>query len=104
MHVLMKQKTLFGRGAWAESSKVREPRRILCHVACSLRWYGNGISFRWSLGNYPARVQSWWGSGAFLVVRLSARRATSEAVRASGRLIGHTTDWGLLQPLPNSLS
>ena len=26
-HILTKQKTLLGRGAWAESSRVREPRR-----------------------------------------------------------------------------
>ena len=26
-HVLTKQETLLGRGAWAESSRVREPRR-----------------------------------------------------------------------------
>ena len=45
MHVLTKQETLLGRGAWAESSRVREPRRTALPCACSLGFYGDGISF-----------------------------------------------------------
>ena len=44
-HVLTKQETLLGRGAWAESSRVREPRRTALSCACSLGFYGDGISF-----------------------------------------------------------
>ena len=44
-HVLTKQETLLGKGTRVESSKVREPGELLCHVACSLGFYGDGISF-----------------------------------------------------------
>ena len=44
-NVLTKQETLLGRGALAESSRLRKPRRLLCHVAHSLRFYGVEISF-----------------------------------------------------------
>ena len=39
-HVLTKQETLLARGAQAESSRIREPRR----TARSLGVYGDGIS------------------------------------------------------------
>ena len=45
-HVLTKQETLLGRGGRAESSRVREPRRTALHVARSLGFYGDGVSFR----------------------------------------------------------
>ena len=45
-HVLTKQGILLGKGAWVESSRVRNPGELLCHVACSLGFYGDGISFR----------------------------------------------------------
>ena len=45
-HVLTKQEALLGTGALAESVKVREPRKTLCHVAHSLRFYRDGISSR----------------------------------------------------------
>ena len=44
-HVLTKQEILLGKGTRVESSKVREPGELLCHVACSLGFYGDGISF-----------------------------------------------------------
>ena len=44
--MLAKQEMLLGRGAWVEGRRVREPRGLLCHVARSLRFYGNGVSFR----------------------------------------------------------
>ena len=44
--MLTKQEMLLGRGAQAESSRVREPRELLCHVVHSLRFYSDGISFR----------------------------------------------------------
>ena len=45
-HVLTKQERLLGKGTRAESSRVREPGEQLCHMACSLRFYGDGISFQ----------------------------------------------------------
>ena len=45
-HVLTKQESLLGKGTRAESSRVREPGEQLCHMACSLRFYGDGISFQ----------------------------------------------------------
>ena len=43
-HVLTKQEILLGKGVQAESRRVREPRRTA--LPCSLRFYGDGISFR----------------------------------------------------------
>ena len=39
-HVLTKQETLLGRGAWAESSRVREPRRTFlpCGLQSLVSW------------------------------------------------------------------
>ena len=45
-NVLTKQKTLLGRGIWAESSRVREPRRTALPLDRRLRFYGNEVSFR----------------------------------------------------------
>ena len=45
-HMLTKQKSLLGRGTWAERCRVRNPGELLCHVACSLQFYGEGIIFR----------------------------------------------------------
>ena len=42
--VLTKQEILLGRGAPVESSRVRDPE-LFCHMACSLGFYGDGISF-----------------------------------------------------------
>ena len=44
--MLTKQAILLGRGTWVESSRVREPKSLLCHVAHSLGFYDDGISFR----------------------------------------------------------
>ena len=43
--MLIKQETLLGRGTWAESSRVRGPKTTALHGACSLRFYGNEVSF-----------------------------------------------------------
>ena len=52
-HMLTKQETLLGRGFQVESRRVREPRgtqeprtELLCHVTCSLGFYGDGINFQ----------------------------------------------------------
>ena len=45
-NVLTKQKTLLGRGIWAESSRVREPRRTALPSGSHVRFYGDRISFQ----------------------------------------------------------
>ena len=53
-HELPKQETWLGRGAQMESRGVRNPGERLCLVACSPRFYGDGITF-WILS-----AQSFW--------------------------------------------
>ena len=55
-HVLTKQQILLGRGAQAESRRVREPRRTALPVAFHLGFYDDGISF-WVISS-----QSLWFS------------------------------------------
>ena len=43
--MLTEQEVLLGKGPRAESSQLREPRGLLCPMAHSLRFYGEGISF-----------------------------------------------------------
>ena len=45
-HMLTKQEILLRKGAWVESSRVRDPGELLCHMARSLRFSGYGISFQ----------------------------------------------------------
>ena len=45
-HVLTKQEILLGKGARVESSRVTEPGELLCRMARSLGFYGDGISFQ----------------------------------------------------------
>ena len=49
-HVLTKQEILLGKGARAESRRVREPRRTALRLARSLGFYAD-VS-RWSLANH----------------------------------------------------
>ena len=44
--MLTKQEILLGKGTWVESNRIREPGEQLCHMACSLGFYGDGISFQ----------------------------------------------------------
>lgn len=62
IYMLTKQKTLLGRGAQVESSRVKDPRRTAPLEACSLKFSGNGVSF-WVV----CLVRTWSGSGSFLV-------------------------------------
>ena len=60
-HVLTKQEILLGRGAQAESSRLREPRRTA--LPCDLQSWGFmvlGLASEFSLANHP-------DSGPFLV-------------------------------------
>ena len=59
--MLTKQETLLGRGSWEESRRVRDPRGLLCHVAHSLGFYGDGIVPGLFLANHA-------DSESFLVV------------------------------------
>ena len=44
--VLTKQETLLGRGAWVESREGEGTQeKLLCHMACSLRFHGDEVSF-----------------------------------------------------------
>ena len=63
-HELTKQETLLGRGTRAESSRARNPGGLLCPMACSLRFYGDRVSFGLSLANHS-------DSGSFLVASAS---------------------------------
>ena len=63
--MLTKQEILLGKHVRVESSRVREPRRTaLPRGSRSLRLYGDGISFLWSLANHS-------NSESFLVVHSS---------------------------------
>ena len=42
--MLTKQEILLGKGTWVESSRMREPGGLLCHVTLSLGFYDDGIS------------------------------------------------------------
>ena len=44
--MLTKQEILLERSIWVDSGRVREPKSLLCHVAHSLGFYDDGISFR----------------------------------------------------------
>ena len=44
--MLTKQEILLGKGARVESSRVTEPGELLCRMARSLGFYGDGISFQ----------------------------------------------------------
>ena len=45
-HVLTKHKILLGKGAGGRAVGEGNPGELLCRVACNLRFYDDGISFR----------------------------------------------------------
>ena len=55
----MLTKTLLGRRTWAESRRVREPRRTALPRGSQPLVFGNGVS---------RLTRTWSGSGSFLVV------------------------------------
>ena len=65
-HKLTKQKTLQGRGAQVEMSKVRDPSSA---TWLTVRFYG--FSFQVASGQSSCSAHIWSGSGSFLVVRAS---------------------------------
>ena len=81
-HMLTRQEILLGRGAWVESTRVREPRSIA--QPC-----GNGVSFQVVSG------QSFWlmvlPSGACIAVKMDSNE------KDFGRLVGHM-DWHFPSP------
>lgn len=44
-HILTKQETLLGRASWVEVQGKGNWEELLCHVACNLGFYSDGISF-----------------------------------------------------------
>ena len=59
--MLTKQKTLLGR-----VPRWRAAGELLCHIACGLRFYGNGVSF-WVVSGQSPCAACTSGSGSFLV-------------------------------------
>ncbi len=63
--MLTKQEILLGKGTWAESSRVREARRIaLSHGFAVSGFMVMGLVSEWSLANHS-------NSGSFLVAQVS---------------------------------
>ena len=79
--MLTQQRSLLGRGTQAESSRARKPGELLCHVACSLRFYGTGVRFLLGL----AQGSSWRR------VRLSAKMDSS--AKDPGRFVVSSFLW-----------
>ena len=76
------------RGTWAESKRVKEPRRAaLPHKTHSPGFYGNGFSFQVVSGQSLTQGPSWW------CTHRPVKMESSE--KDSGRLVGHM-DWRLL--------
>ena len=60
-HMLKKQDILLGKGAWAESRRVREPRRTtLSHGLQSRGFMVMGLVSGLSLANHLTQSPSWW--------------------------------------------
>ena len=89
-HLMTKQETLLGRGAWEESRRVREPRRTALLRGSQSRFLWWWDSFQGCL--WPIILTQgpfWWRE------HRSAKMDSSE--KDSGRLVGHV-DWRLLSP------
>ena len=67
---------------------------LLCHVARSLGFYGDGVTFRVVSGQSSCLAHIWSDSGSFLE-QLSAKMDSN--VKDSGRSAGHR-GWHLLPP------
>ena len=93
-HVLTKQEILLGKSVRVESSRVREPGEQLCHTACSLRFYGDGTSFR------VVFSQSFW-----LRVLPGGARLVQPRWMPERRILGGGWKCGIsFWPFPNSSS
>ena len=86
-HRLTKQETLLRRATWVESSRVREPRGLFCHVAHCLGFCGDAISFRAVSG------RSFW----LRVLPSGSHVAQSRWIPAR-RILGRHMDSHLLSP------
>ena len=86
--MLTKQEALFGRGAWAESSRVTEPRRTALPRGSQSRVYGDGLVSGLSLAIVLTQGPSW---------RCTHCSAKMEAREDSGRWSG---TWRLLLAFP----
>ena len=88
-HVLTNQETLLEKGTWAESSRVREPRRTALHRVQS-QVFGDGVCFR--------VLASHFDSEAFLVAHIAQPRW----MLAGGILEGDQTHDVSFRPFVNS--
>ena len=72
-HMLTKHEALLGRGAWAESRRVGNPGGRLCHVACNLGFYGEGVARVRCSAKMDANKKDlwrWWDTGHMATRRL----------------------------------
>ena len=91
-NVLIMQETFLGRGAWAESSRVREPRRTVPpHSGESLGFDGDGTSF-WvvSDGNTQNSITLIEGPSLWHTHHSAKMDSSKED---SGRLAGHVVSF-----------
>ena len=61
--MLTQPKILLGRGTQVESSRLRKPGGLLCHVAYSLRFMAMGLVSRSSLDSHLVCAPIWSNSG-----------------------------------------
>ena len=95
--MLTQGKTWLGRGAQVESGRLRKPGGLLCHVAYSLRCYGNGVRFQ-VISGQSSRLCPYFAQFRPLLVACYLSAKMDSSVRVSGRLAGHILGWCLLPP------
>ena len=90
-HVRTEQETI-GKGRLGESSSVKGPGRLLCHVARSLRVYGDAISF-WVV----------FGQSLWIRVLPSCKHIVQPRLMPARRILGSGRTHGIsFWPFPNS--
>ena len=82
-HMLPKQEAWLGRTPRQRAAGSESPGELLCHMVCSLRIYGGGISFQMVSGqpSWLTTCPSWW------CTHCSAEMYSSK--EDSERLVGH---------------
>ena len=89
-HMRTEQETI-GKGRQGESSRVKGPGRLLCHVARSLRFYGDAISF-WVV----------FGQSLWIRVLPSCRHIVQPRLMPARRILGSGRTRGIsFWPFPN---
>ena len=85
-YLLTKQKTLLGRGPWQRAAGWGSPGELLCHVAPSPWFYGNGVSFQVVPGQSSCLAHTWSGPGSFLVESAPLSQMDS-SIKDPGKLV-----------------